>query len=575
MPDYIPFGWFYMINLLVGTIFLIGYGIRKNYSAAAWLTVVAALMTLFIAGIKLMGYPIHEWSSLITSSSGEPAYSKFVPGGILFFAIGLMFIKWFLKFKSSVLDSMILIIPWMLVVQRIGCFINGCCYGKPSDVPWAVSYPAGTSAFEHYASTGHIHGGELVSCGLHPAQLYMVFGAMIAWFIIWKTRQVWKSTGSRALFGMMLLAIMRFVVEFFRETPAIKWYSQTFLGINYLQWIILFLVLIFTATLIRKERRTSTYGIEIPMQENLPRTVGLLFIVILLIWNLRRLFEFQELVLLQILVTTALAVTIYKLFLAAAISRTRLGFILILLIAFTTMSQDLIKTEADSTRKDPIKTWFNLSVSGSEGRYEHRMRNCSGDIYQRELMNQATGGIDFSYHYQPNDKNKIDFGARGWISNINNLSNKLDSGNFSYGINPFFNYNRKAVGLGIGVNAFIPLYSPYSLVFRPSFYLRLGPEDIFFVDAGVLDQLVLNGRLSDFHIGLGSGFKTKGKSVLRTGVSFSGFSNSLEDLSQFYLMGDFRINDRFLLKPGLYIGNKTFGMLGLSYNFGFHEKTRD
>ena len=214
MPDYIPFGWFYLANLLVGSFFLVGYGIRKKYSSSAWLTIVATLMTLFIAGIKLMGYPIHEWFSLITSSSGEPAYSKFVPGGILFFAIGLMLVRWLMKFRTSIMDSMILVLPWMVAIQRIGCFINGCCYGKPTDLPWAVSYPSGTSAFEHYIGTGETHAGELFTFGLHPAQLYMVIGALLAWFIIWKTRRVWKSTGSRAIFGMLLLSMMRFAVEF-------------------------------------------------------------------------------------------------------------------------------------------------------------------------------------------------------------------------------------------------------------------------------------------------------------------------------------------------------------------------
>lgn len=573
MPDYIPFGWFYLANLLVGSFFLVGYGIRKKYSSSAWLTIVATLMTLFIAGIKLMGYPIHEWSSLITSSSGEPAYSKFVPGGILFFAIGLMLVQWLMKFRTSIMDSMILVLPWMVVIQRTGCFINGCCYGKPADLPWAVSYPSGTSAFEHYTETGETHAGELFTFGLHPAQLYMVIGALLAWFIIWKTRRIWKSKGSRAIFGMLLLSMIRFVVEFFRETPETKWYSQSYLGINYLQWTILILALVFTAELIRKERGTKLVAAEIHLQEDLSRTVGLLFIVILLIWNLRRLFEIQELLLLQVLVTAALAVTVYQLYLAVTLSLTKLGLIMISLIGFTTMSQALIKTEADSIRKDTIKTWFNFSVAGSTGRYEHRMRDCSGNITQRELMNQATGGVDFSYHYQPNDKNKFDFGARGWISDIDNLSNKRDSGYFTYGINPYINYNQRSIGLGLGLTVFKPVDYYLSVGVLPSVYLRLGPEDRFFVDAGFQDQMMLNGHLSNFHIGLGSGFKTQGQAVFRTGVSFAGFENgTIDDQANFYLTGDFRIDDRFLIKPGLYLGNKTFGVLSLSYKFGFREK---
>ncbi|MCX6223428.1 MAG: prolipoprotein diacylglyceryl transferase [Bacteroidia bacterium] len=576
MPDYIPFGWFYLTNLLIGTIFLIGYGIRKNYSAAAWLTVVALLLTLFIAGIKLMGFPVSDWFRLIASSAGDQVYSKFVPGGVLFFAIGLMAVRWFMKLRTSIMDSMIMILPWMLVVQRIGCFINGCCYGRPTNLPWAVSYPAGTSAFDHYMTTGQIHAGELVTCGLHPAQLYMVFGALIVWTIIWGTRGAWKSPGSRGIFGMLLLGMMRFVVEFFRETPAIKWYSQSFLGINYLQWIILVLALAFTLFLIRKERRASPVRVEIPLQENLPRTLITLFIVIFLIWNLRRLFEFQELVLLQILVTFAVAATLYKLFLAVAFSKTRLAFILILLIAFTTMSQDLIKTEADSLRQDPVKTWFNLSIAGSTGNYEHRTKDCQGNITSRQVLNQATGGISLSYHYQPNKQNQFGFGARGWIADINSRTHLQgsyweDPGSFTYGINPFIEYNRRAIGLGLGLNVFRTPQWPDSLRFLPSVSVRFGPTNVFFFDAGILDKMQINGHLSYFHLGLGSGFRTNGEIALRTGLSFSGFNSDVL-VTNFYIMGEFRLLDHLYFSPAIYLGNKAFGSLALSYNFGYREK---
>lgn len=580
MPDYIPFGWFYLVNLIAGSIFLIGYGIKRGYSTSAWLTVVALLMTLFIAGIKLMGFPISEWVKVVTTTAGDQVYSKFVPGGVLFFALGLAAMRWFLKFRTPVMDSMILLIPWMLVIQRTGCYINGCCYGKPTVLPWAVSYPEGSPAFEHYLSTGDIHPGDLVTGGLHPAQLYMVLGALIAWFIIWKTRKYWKSSGSRAIFGMLLLGILRFTVEFFRETPVTRWYSHSFLGINYLQWIILVVVLIFSLILIRKERVSDHAGSEIKLAENLPGTVISLFLLFSLIWNLRRIFEFQELILLQILATAAVAATLYKLFLWVAVPKTRLAFILILLIAFTTMSQDLIKTGADSLKRDPVKTWFNLSAGGSTGRYEHRTRDCNGNITDRQLLGQTTGGVSFSYHYQPDKSNAFDFGARGWMADIKSLSSPQspylqDSGSFTYGINPFVEYNRRAVGFGLGLHVFRPTEWPDSLRFLPSVSVRFGPKDVFFFDAGLFDQMHLNGHLSMLHFGLGSGFRTQGNIVLRTGIAFSGFqSQTLDDAVRFYLMSDFRVAKNFNISPGIYLGNKAFGMLSLSTNFGYREKVR-
>jgi phosphatidylglycerol:prolipoprotein diacylglycerol transferase len=34
-----------------------------------------------------------------------------------------------------------------LAFGRIGCFLNGCCYGKPSNVPWAVHFPYGSFSY--------------------------------------------------------------------------------------------------------------------------------------------------------------------------------------------------------------------------------------------------------------------------------------------------------------------------------------------------------------------------------------------------------------------------------------------
>jgi phosphatidylglycerol:prolipoprotein diacylglycerol transferase len=47
----------------------------------------------------------------------------------------------------SLLELADCVVPGMLVglaIGRVGCFLNGCCYGGPCDLPWGVSFPAGT-----------------------------------------------------------------------------------------------------------------------------------------------------------------------------------------------------------------------------------------------------------------------------------------------------------------------------------------------------------------------------------------------------------------------------------------------
>ncbi|WP_295809674.1 prolipoprotein diacylglyceryl transferase [uncultured Victivallis sp.] len=54
---------------------------------------------------------------------------------------------------------------------RIGCFLNGCCYGKPTELFWGVRYPAGSEAALRYPGAA-----------LHPVQLYEAGGQFLLMF---------------------------------------------------------------------------------------------------------------------------------------------------------------------------------------------------------------------------------------------------------------------------------------------------------------------------------------------------------------------------------------------------------
>lgn len=60
-----------------------------------------------------------------------------------------------------------------LAIGRVGCFLNGCCYGGPCDLPWAVQFPEGTAPAAEFPGP---HGGSLP---LHPAQLYAAIDAAL------------------------------------------------------------------------------------------------------------------------------------------------------------------------------------------------------------------------------------------------------------------------------------------------------------------------------------------------------------------------------------------------------------
>lgn len=87
------------------------------------------------------------------------------------------------------------------VFGRMGCLMNGCCYGKPTDVPWAIKFPA-----------GHETNGVPV----HPTQVYdalLSFGFYL--FLAWIYRRK-KFDGQVFASYLMGYAVLRSFVEGFR-----------------------------------------------------------------------------------------------------------------------------------------------------------------------------------------------------------------------------------------------------------------------------------------------------------------------------------------------------------------------
>ena len=129
---------------------------------------------------------------------------KFWQGGLVLYGGligGILGFLTFVKLKRlPFLDLLDLFVPAMALAQgfgRIGCFFNGCCFGKPSDLPWAVSFP-------------------FLDHAVHPTQLYealFCFGLAFFLFLLWKRK---LRTGWVALAYFVLYPAGRFFLEFFR-----------------------------------------------------------------------------------------------------------------------------------------------------------------------------------------------------------------------------------------------------------------------------------------------------------------------------------------------------------------------
>jgi phosphatidylglycerol:prolipoprotein diacylglycerol transferase len=121
------------------------------------------------------------------------------------------------KKKLSVISVMDIVAPGVALghaLGRIGCFLNGCCYGKPGSNFMCVAYPAGSHPAEKYPGIP-----------LHPVQLYETFGNLIIFGIVFYFAGRLKKGMNLSLY-IILYGILRFSDEFYRGD-----HTDFFLGI--------------------------------------------------------------------------------------------------------------------------------------------------------------------------------------------------------------------------------------------------------------------------------------------------------------------------------------------------------
>jgi phosphatidylglycerol:prolipoprotein diacylglycerol transferase len=92
---------------------------------------------------------------------------------------------------------------------RQGCFAAGCCWGKPTSLPWGVKF----------TQLGHEITGVPTDAYLHPTQLYESFAMLIVFFFLLWLHKHKKFSGQVILFYALLYSIVRFSIEFVRDDP--------------------------------------------------------------------------------------------------------------------------------------------------------------------------------------------------------------------------------------------------------------------------------------------------------------------------------------------------------------------
>jgi phosphatidylglycerol:prolipoprotein diacylglycerol transferase len=220
LPEIGHFGFFHLrtYGLMLAVAFLVGTWVglrearRMGIDEDAFLSVVLVALVSAIFGARLLYVLEHideyrrSWPTVLAVWQGGLT----LYGGIVAGSVGGLWMAKQLKLPMwRVADALAPSIALGTVFGRIGCFLNGCCYGKPTRVPWGVVYPPDS-----------FPGLEFGAEPIHPSQLYFSGASLVLFAFLWSIRKRTAVPGHLFWLFVVLYALIRIPLDMTRAYEA-------------------------------------------------------------------------------------------------------------------------------------------------------------------------------------------------------------------------------------------------------------------------------------------------------------------------------------------------------------------
>jgi phosphatidylglycerol---prolipoprotein diacylglyceryl transferase len=142
---------------------------------------------------------------------------------------------------SSLVDFVITSVPVAHAFGRVGCFLNGCCFGAPSGRMPGVCYPGDTVslAWRHHVAAGLIQADAARSLPVHPVQLYEAALNVVLFLCLRYLYPRRRWNGQVVVAYMCGYAAVRFATETLRGDRGQR---MQYLGLSSAQWVSLALL---------------------------------------------------------------------------------------------------------------------------------------------------------------------------------------------------------------------------------------------------------------------------------------------------------------------------------------------
>ena len=200
------YGLFVAIGFFVGLVVTVRIGRSEGIAPQQIIDMGFVMILSALIGSRLLyilmnaSYYRHEPLGIFKIWQGGLVFS----GGII--GVILVMVWYGKRYDLSLWKAGDLWAPAAAVGQgigRIGCFMAGCCYGRPTDLEWGVVFT-------------HPHSLAPLNVPLHPTQIYSSMGGLIIFFVLLLIHSKKRFDGQVFLWFLILHSGARLVLEHFR-----------------------------------------------------------------------------------------------------------------------------------------------------------------------------------------------------------------------------------------------------------------------------------------------------------------------------------------------------------------------
>jgi phosphatidylglycerol:prolipoprotein diacylglycerol transferase len=197
------YGLLYLLGVVLHFVLSWRIARRHKLPRRVWLTVSFCYLLGMLFGAKLLYDVRHGQFDIAALFQAKHWLGGGLWGGLLaYFALAVLAVLPAGVRRRAALDLVALTIPIPWIAAKLGCFLNGCCHGRPCSLPWAVTFPPGART----APPG---------VPVHPSQLYEV-GLMLIVLLVFSRLKSDRWQGTKLLWFLVIYGVGRAATDFLR-----------------------------------------------------------------------------------------------------------------------------------------------------------------------------------------------------------------------------------------------------------------------------------------------------------------------------------------------------------------------